>query len=243
MNEKPSENHLTLFKSTLFNIIKFYFQDLLRIFTNVRIEHEAKEINLIDFITENEKIYIYGLSKYKRKLKKTCANELDYFFKRFEYDNERKRVIINKRWIKMYGELNHKVNSNLTLTFMKNDSGIFFGHTYFHIYHDKEYICSFQPRIVTNTEMYIYCNQIEPQITNNKFMQLLHILQSGNDKTYGEILQERYDTPIFFPLNTRYLKLLEFKFYSRDGNLILFDNSADTITLNFICRPSSKGCI
>ena len=124
---------------------------------------------------------------------------------------------------------------------MKDDLSMFFGHTYFHILDDQEYICKFQPRLITNTEMYIYCNQIETQITNNSLLPLLHIVQSANDKNYGEMLQERYDTPIFFPLNTNFLKILEFQFRSRDGNLILFDNSTDTITLTFICRPTSKG--
>ena len=243
MNTKVTEAHFSIFKSALFSIINFYFQDLLRIFTDVRIEHQTKPINLLEFIKENDNLYIYGLSQHKRKLKKTCENELDYFFKRFKYDDEKKRVTIDKRWVQMYGELTHKAKSDITLTFMKHDSSVFFGHIFFNIYHDIEYICTFQPRIVTNTEMYIYCNQIEMQITNNKLMPLLHILQSASDKHYGEMLQQTYDTPIFFKLNTRFLKILEFKFFSRDGEPILFDNSADTITLNFICRPSSKGCI
>ena len=79
MNTKVTEAHLSILKSALFSITNYYFQDLLRIFTDVRIEHQTKPINLLEFITENDKIYIYGLSQHKRKLKKTCENELDIF--------------------------------------------------------------------------------------------------------------------------------------------------------------------
>ena len=49
INQKVTTLFLNIFKSGTFSIINLYFQDLLRIFTNIRIKHIFENININEF--------------------------------------------------------------------------------------------------------------------------------------------------------------------------------------------------
>ena len=74
-------------------------------------------------------------------------------------------------------------------------------------------------------------------------MQLFHVIHSGDEVAYGQILQILYPKPLYLELNNRYLKEFEFEFRTRDGRLAMFDHSTDTVSMVLILRPSARGCI
>ena len=121
------------------------------------------------------------------------------------------------------------------------DVGLFLGDDNF-IINKLEHICNFQPRICTDTEIFIYLKNITEQYVNAQLLPLFHVLHSAGELVYGQILQQRYPAPLFLKLNNKYLRELEFEFRTRDGRLAMFDHSSDTISMVLILRPTSRGC-
>ena len=239
--------HLQILQTGIMLIVKKYFVDLNFLLEHIEKTNQNPEIDIKTFLNTNKNIYMYYLNpnnKSKVKHKKIIKTELMHFLKRMSYDTSRYKLIFSEISVsyKRIGA-QAKINSDLTvLNTLSSDIHLFLGDTDFHI-EKSEHVCTFQPRIVTDTELYIYCKQICAQYVNSQLAQLFHVVQAGENVNFGQILQQRFPKPLFLNLNTRFLNQLEFEFRTRDGTPVLFDNSSDTINLMLILRPSSKGAI
>ena len=244
MEEVISTQNLNILYEGLLNVLTVYFDDLQRILLHIQEVNRTPKYSVDHFLKNNKTPYFYYLyEEGPEKRAKIIKNELTYFLNRISYDDTRKKVVfapIDPSYKRLTSS--QKIGTNLTVLNTEGDVSVFFGHVNFRIT-EEHFVCKYQPRIVTDTEIYIYCKQITEQFVNNHMIQLLHVVQSADDKQYGTILQQRFAKPIFLKLNTRYLSKLEFQFRTRDGKLALFENSSDTISMVLILRPSRKGCI
>ena len=239
--------HIEILQSGLNNILDIYFEDLKLIlfYINKKIEEQAPFRSVNSFLTHNKEIYKYfmpplsTLSNVKKR--NLMLVELKYFISRINYDEDRRKLYFDQL-DESYLNLRSKLSTELTVLNTKGDVSVFLGHEHFRITKAAS-VCTYQPRIVSEPEIYIYCNQIDEQILNKDLVPLLHIVHAGDDTKYGGILQQTIPRPIFLKLNNRYIQNFDFEFRTRDGKLALFDNTSETITIMLILRPTSKGCI
>ena len=241
-------DYLTL-KNGLLNIVNSYFLDLKLILNHI---HEtnahSNSTTIQEFLRLNKEPYLYNLSDSDIEEEgvppKKIYTELQYFLNRMYYDKTRFKVVFLPA-SDMLRKLpkTKRIDSDLIIgSYDSTDVTLFLGADVLII--DKlENICSFQPKICTDTEIYIYLKNIKEQYVNNELLQLFHVIHSGDEVAYGQILQKRYPKPLYLELNNRYLKEFEFEFRTRDGRPAMFDHSTDTVSMVLILRPSARGCI
>ena len=232
--------------SGLKEILNTYFDDLKLILEYIKQEiQETPYMSLDHFLRDNKEVYSYFMPPKslftKTKKRNVMQSELKYLFKRVEYDQERRKLHFT-HLSGDYLKLASTLDPELTVFNTTGDVSVFLGHNNFRI-KKSPYMCTYQPRVISDPEIYLYCRQIDEQMLNDQLVQLLHVVHADENTEYGGILQQTITRPIFLKLNNRYVQNFEFEFRTRDGELAKFDNTAETITLVLILRPTSKGCI
>ena len=243
-----TRDEIKILEETLLEITKIYFNDLAVILDYIhKTTPEGPYLTLESFLNSNKVTYMYNQLRptvSQEKQEKLIRTELAHFLKRLYYDETRLKVVFSEITQK-YNKIRvaDKLSTDLTmLNSHSPDVAIFLGDNEF-VINKSEHVCTFQPRICSDTEIFIYLKQITEQYVNSRLVPLFHVLHSGNGAEYGQILQQRYPKPLFLKLNNRYLRELDFEFRTRDGQLAMFDHSADTISMVVVLRPSSRGCI
>ena len=109
---------------------------------------------------------------------------------------------------------------------------------------DRLFISDKKPNLHhRNTNLFLYCEQIEEQYVNNVMAKVLAVIPIPWNVTYGHPIHHVVMNPTFVNLSTTHLTELRFILRNVNGELINFEDTDQTVIAHTVLRPSRKGII
>ena len=112
------------------------------------------------------------------------------------------------------------------------------------VYSDRLFMSDGKPNLHhRNTNMFLYCEQIEEQYVNNVMAKVLAVIPIPWNAPYGHPIHHVVMKPTFVNLSTTHLTELRFILRNANGDLINFEDTDQTVMAHLVLRPSRKGVI
>ena len=224
--------------------VDLFFSDLTKVITHIKNTHK----NPIHYLQSIQKEFIYIDPNLPHNsttsLRHLIHHELEYFFKRITqkgsnivFENKSTSYKVKTIIAKLYTDY-------IEMSFQGSELEPFFGHQGNIMLGNSECVTLFQPAIrLRNTNFFLYCEQLKEQYVNNIMTPLFATVPVPPSSEYGHPIHINMENPHFLNLNSNHLEHLKFSIKNRQGELLKFADTSQTIILLLLLRPTKRGII
>lgn len=238
--------------------IDSFFNDFTKLvdYTQSYIQKENIPNNGVDYLKNIKQEFIYidpelllesnQLGKSEVKIVKNIHHEIKHFLKRITQKDY--ALVIEPLGATHYKSprMLGKLYSDFTeVNFTEYELEPFFGHIGpLMVQKDQQFVTEYQPAIkLRNTNFFLYCDQIREQYVNELMTPLLATVPIPSNIKFSDPVHMSVRNPHFLSLKSNNLHELHFTLKNRQGESVKFKNSAQTIILSLLLRPTSRGVI